>query len=294
MREYVQQFLDFLTVEKGFSGNTIAAYRNDLSQFCEYLEGRNDGASLERATILDYILHLRTRKYAGSTVARKTAALRSFCHYLAAEGQIREDPTEHLDAPRVGKPLPKAISTAEVDLLLRQTREAETPEAIRDSAMLELLYATGMRVSELVNLNVEDINLTAGYTRCFGKGSKERVIPINSSAVGAVERYLSQSRSILVRRPDQKALFLNHRGERLTRQGFWLIIKTYARKSGIVSDITPHTLRHSFATHLLNRGADLRSVQELLGHANISTTQIYTHLDSARLRRVYDEAHPRA
>lgn len=293
MRDYVEQFLNFLTVEKGFSGNTISAYRNDLSQFCHFAEARN-GAALEKSSILEYLLELRSRQYAPSTVARKTAALRSFCHYLTAEGQIREDPTEHLDSPRVGKPLPKAISTREVDQLLAQARQADTPEAVRDAAMLELLYATGMRVSELVNLNVDDLNLTAGYVRCFGKGSKERIIPINGPAVGAIEKYLSSARNVLVRRPDQRALFLNHRGDRLTRQGFWLIIKTYARKAGIVSDITPHTLRHSFATHLLSRGADLRSVQELLGHANISTTQIYTHLDSARLRKVYDEAHPRA
>ena len=317
MNREVDNFLNFLSVEKGFSQNTLVAYRNDLTQFCEYLvraqdrhreanvllAGTNGGVmspdtidwtSVTKIRLIPFIMDMKEKQYASSTVARKVAAVKSFFHFLMAEGTIKDDPTENLDSPKVGKSLPRTLSAEEVDELLEQPLRLSTPEALRDKAMLELLYATGMRVSELTSLNLDDVNTSAGYARCLGKGSKERMVPVGFQAVKAVEDYVSQGRPQLARTQDQHALFLNHRGERLTRQGFWLIIKAYAKQAGIPPDITPHTLRHSFATHMLNSGADLRSVQELLGHANISTTQIYTHVTAARLRQVYDQAHPRA
>ncbi|MCL5265392.1 MAG: site-specific tyrosine recombinase XerD [Chloroflexi bacterium] len=316
MQHEVDGFLNFLVVEKGFSPHTVAAYRNDLTQFLDFLveaESRARAAavlvsagnvdsspnglewsSINKMRIISFIISLKEKQYASTTVARKVAAVKSFFHFLVAEGVIKNDPTENLDSPKVGKSLPHTLAVEEVDELLEQPSRLSTPEALRDKAMLELLYATGMRVSELTSLNLDDINLASGYVRCLGKGSKERIVPVGFQAVRAVEQYLEQGRPQIARRQSQNALFLNHRGERLTRQGFWLIVKAYAKQAGISTGITPHTLRHSFATHMLNSGADLRSVQELLGHANISTTQIYTHLTSERMREVYDQAHPRA
>jgi integrase/recombinase XerD len=296
MQNSIEEFLTFLSVEKGFSVNTLAAYRNDLSQFADFLGTQNhlDGwPGVGRAEIIAFILHLKERKYASSTLARKTAAIKSFFHFLLAEGSVTEDPTENLDSPRAHRYLPKAMTTQEVDELLEQPGQSRRPESLRDKAMLELLYATGMRVTELVSLNSGDINLPAEYVRCLGKGTKERIIPLGGQCVVSLQDYLDKGRCILCRDQGVSALFLNHRGERLTRQGFWLILKNYAEKAGL-GDITPHTLRHSFATHMLSNGADLRSVQELLGHASISTTQVYTHLSNERLHTVYDESHPRA
>ncbi len=320
MQREIQSFLEFLAVERGFSGNTIEAYRNDLTQFRDFLvEAGEESAApgeatavddsgvgqaptttgslwsaVSRTRILSFIMSLKDKRYAPATVARKVAAVKSFFHFLLAEGVIQRDPTENLESPRVGKSLPNTLTVKEVDELLEQPSRLSTPEAVRDKAMLELLYATGMRVSELVSLNVDDVDTAAGYVRCLGKGGKERIVPVGYQAMKAVDEYLVGSRRTLTRTRQQTALFLNHRGERLTRQGFWLIIKNYARQAGIAANITPHTLRHSFATHLLNGGADLRAVQELLGHANISTTQIYTHVTGDRIRQVYDESHPRA
>jgi integrase/recombinase XerD len=228
-------------------------------------------------------------------MARKIAAVKSFFNFLVNEGTLEKSPAEGITGPKVGKSLPRAISVEEVARLLDQPGKLSTPEKKRDKAMLELVYATGMRVTEMVSLNVRDINLRAGFVRCFGKGSKERIIPIHSKAVRAVKSYLDDGRVRLLAASGETALFLNRRGQRLTRQGFWLILKGYAQKAGIESEITPHVLRHSIATHLLHSGKmNLRELQELLGHANISTTQIYTHLTSERLRQVYDSAHPRA
>jgi integrase/recombinase XerD len=215
---------------------------------------------------------------------------------LSAEGLIPLNPTEGLTSPRVGKTLPKAISPNEVDELLEQPARRATPEAKRDRAMLELLYATGMRVTELVSLNLENLQLDPrnGFVRCMGKGAKERSIPIHVHAVEALEDYLEHGRPFMVRNKNEQALFVNRRGERLTRQGFWLILKGYAKAANLSKDITPHTLRHSFATNMLRGGMPLRNVQEMLGHANISTTQVYTHLTSEHVREVYERAHPRA
>lgn len=299
MEQNIDQFLRFLSVEKGFSPNTLSAYRNDLSQFATFVEEKNGPsaatpAAVDRETILSYLLHLKERSYSPATVARKVSAVKSFFKFLEAEGRVGKNPTDGLASPKVGRSLPKALTEDEVVALLSQPARSSTPEAQRDQAMLELLYASGMRVSELVSLNIGDINLEAGFVRCRGKGDKERVIPIHPKAVDSVRAYLEQGRRRILRQPREKAIFLNRRGERLTRQGFWLILKGYAKAAQIESPVSPHTLRHSIATHLLRRGLDLRSVQELLGHANIATTQIYTHLTSDWVRRVYDRAHPRA
>jgi integrase/recombinase XerD len=297
MHEQVDTFIQFLRAERGFSLNTISAYQNDLSQLCAFLQEQppteEEGASpLTREVILHFVLHLREREYAATTVARKIAAVKSFCHFLEQEGQLREDPTSHIDSPRVTKYLPRAASVGEIERLLAQL-VGDAPATLRDRAMLELLYATGMRVSELVSLNCADLNLDDDVAQCRGKGNKQRQIPFGSKSRGAVEAYLNAGRPMLLGGRTSEALFLNHHGERLTRQGFWLIIKSYARQAGI-EKITPHTLRHSFATHLLSNGADLRSVQELLGHSSIATTQVYTHIADDRLRQGYDDAHPRA
>lgn len=299
MDDSITQFLHFLAVEKGASNNTIAAYRNDIQQFCGYSADRRNGngwGDINRACVLEYMEELHVKRYAEATVARKVAAVKSFFGFLTAEGQIGRDPTESLSAPRVGKTLPKPITPQQVDELLEQPLRRTTPEAKRDKAMLELLYATGMRVTELVSLNLESITVQAdgAHVRCLGKGSKERTIPIHDQAGEALAIYLNQGRSQLVRVRSERALFVNRRGERLTRQGFWLILKGYAQLAQIDAHVTPHTLRHSFATHMLKGGAPLRNVQELLGHANITTTQVYTQLTNEHVREVYERAHPRA
>jgi integrase/recombinase XerD len=298
MQEQIRKFLDFLAVEQGYSDNTIAAYRNDLSQFARFLTGMDQPitslAEVKKNDIVNYILHLKGREYTSSTVARKVAAIKSFFHFLLAEGIIKDDPTVDLDSPKVKKRLPKAVSHDLVNRLLAEAGKDSTPKGQRDKALLELLYATGMRVSELVLLNIDDVNLASANVRCFGKGAKERIIPIYDRAVYALKEYLQKGRPRLMKKSDEKALFLNHRGKRLTRQGLWLIIKRHAEEIGAGSEVTPHTLRHSFATHMLSGGAGLREVQKLLGHANISTTQVYTQVNSERLREVYDESHPRA
>ncbi|HLB11480.1 MAG TPA: site-specific tyrosine recombinase XerD [Dehalococcoidia bacterium] len=299
MEREIQDFLNFLTVEKGFSGNTLEAYSNDLSQLTEFLgQGQakavQSWADVDKASIISFILSLKERQYAPATLARKAAAVKSFFRFLSAEGILDRDPTEDVDSPRVDKPLPKYLTIEEVAALLEQPAKNPSPEGLRDRAMLELLYATGMRVSELVGLNVEDLDLSEGFVRCLGKGSKERMVPLHAEAAGTVSAYLATGRPVLIADIGNAALFLNRRGDRLTRQGLWLILKGYASQANIASEVTPHVLRHSFATHMLQRKADLRHVQEWLGHANISTTQVYTHLTRDHLRQAYDEAHPRA
>lgn len=301
MEESIERFLDFLRVERRVSGNTVAAYRNDLGQFAAFVreEAVKRGSdvpwpAIDRSVITEYILNLKERRYALATVARKMASVRSLTGFLVNEGIIEQDPLEGIASPRVKQGLPKPLSIPEVDALLEQPARFSTPEAKRDSAMLELLYASGMRVSEMVSLNIADVNLQAGYVRCLGKGSKERVIPLHEQAVAAVKAYLKEGRPRFAHDADELALFLNRRGQRLTRQGFWLILRTYAKAAGIESEVTPHTLRHSFATHMLHRGMPLRYIQELLGHASISTTQVYTQVPGDYVRREYDKAHPRA
>ena len=322
MREHVDSFLNHLVVEKGFSWNTLEAYRNDLYQLINYLQewtpstnswqadsenaqakdspsvskmSQGGWRQVELGVLTDYISSLRgKRSYRDTTTARKIAAMKSFFNFLVQEGAIEQDPTEFLSAPRVGRSLPKFLSEEEVERLLDQAAKEDSPEGKRDCAILELLYATGIRVSELVSLNVQDTNLQDGYVRCMGKGSKERIAYVYPRAVQALRAYMEEARLLLLSPVEEKALFLNHRGDRLTRQWVWTILKAYARKASLDKPITPHILRHSFATHLLRGGASLRHVQELLGHSSITTTQVYTHLTSEHVRNEYDRSHPRA
>ncbi len=304
MKETVNSFLQHLVVERGFSQNTLDAYSNDLNQFREFaaecLKVPEDDAEAWRLVDLDllnsYISELRdNRGYRDSTTARKVAAVRSFFGYLSANELISEDPTENLGSPRVGRTAPKFISEDEVKLLLSAASDTGTPEGRRDASILELLYATGVRVSELVALNVQDIDFEEGYIRAWGKGSKERIVYLYPEALRNLRDYIGGARSDLVsNKKGETALYINNRGERLTRQWVWNVLKSAAKKSGVDSDITPHTLRHSFATHLLQNGASLRHVQELLGHSNISTTQVYTHLTDSHVRKEYQRSHPRA
>ena len=281
MEDKIQEFLEFITVEKGYSQNTLAAYRNDLSQFAAYL-GKHQLSwdQVDRDIIMDYIMLMKAeQEYASSTVARKVAAIKSFFHYLVNQGELADDPTATLDSPKVRKRLPKSISAEDMERLLAEPASEETPKALRDRALLEVLYATGLRVTELVSLDVDDVNLASATVRVVrARDKRERLVPIHQRAIEPLQEYLERGRRQLLRNPDETALFLNHRGKRLTRQGLWLIVKHYVREVGIREEVTPHTLRHTFATHLIDKKADLEYVQELLGHANISTTQVYAHI----------------
>ncbi|MCK4273772.1 MAG: site-specific tyrosine recombinase XerD [Dehalococcoidales bacterium] len=297
MIELIESFLNYLAVEKGYSEHTVVAYRNDLTGLADFAkkQGVASWADFNRQNMLSYLLDLKERGYVATTAARKVAAARSFFGFLVSEGIIKTNPTENMSSPSVGKALPKPIPISQVRLLLEQPAKLSTAEAKRDRAMLELLYASGMRISELVALNLGDVNTEGDYfVRCFGKGRKERIIPLYKQIAMTVKQYVDEDRPKLARGKKGDALFLNARGDRLTRQGFWQKLKEYAKSAGLGDRISPHTLRHSFATHMLSGGADLRSVQELLGHANISTTQVYTHLTTEHVRRTYDKSHPRA
>lgn len=300
MDDHIGQFLNFLAVEKNASANTIAAYRNDLAQFKKFANTepgrRNPWQVIDGDRVVAFVEDLRARQYKDATVARKIAAVKSFFGFLTAEGAVDQDPTEQLKSPQVGKQLPRALSVEEVDELLEQPARRNTPEAKRDKAMLELLYATGLRVSELVALDVSDVSLESDpvTVRCVGKGERERVLPLYQRPVDELRQYIFHVRPRLVRNRREVALFVNRRGERLTRQGFWLILKNYAKQANLDKAITPHTLRHTYATHMLSGGMPLRNVQDALGHASISTTQIYTQLTDAQKRDAYDKAHPRA
>jgi integrase/recombinase XerD len=297
MKAQIDAFLNHLAVEKGFSGNTVAAYRNDLYQLVGFLDQQGLASGWPQVTLealSGYVLQLKDKGYSLTSLARKVAAVKSFFGFLTEEGTVAQDITEALVSPRVGRRLPKPLTEEEVERLLGETLKGETPEAKRDRAMLELLYATGMRVSELVSLKLGDVNLMQGFVRCLGKGNKERIIQIHEEAMAAVRGYLKEARPKLLSGDHEQALFVNVRGEQLTRQGFWLILKEHAHRAGIRKTVTPHTLRHSFATHMLRRGAPLRNVQEWLGHASIATTQIYTHLTDEHVRETYERSHPRA
>ena len=282
MHQEIESFLDSLQAEKRYSLNTVVAYRNDLNQFVNFIQDEIGIVSLEQITkehLFSYVLGLKgDREYASSTVARKVAAIKSFFHYLVSHGFLSQDPSSELDSPHVLKNLPTAISEEQVQRLLGAAQNESGIRGLRDSALLEVLYATGMRVSEVVDLNLGDVDWEGRCVHCIHMDGKERVIPLHQRSLDALQMYLHDGRGKLVHQDDERALFLNHRGQRLTRQGLWLIIKKYVRVVGIGASVTPHTLRHSFATHLLNGGADVRQVQGLLGHANISTTQVYTQV----------------
>ena len=294
-------FLEHIAGERGFSDNTIGAYRNDLAGLMTFIEEAEisnpedvDWDQFDEESVAAFVRHLDERGYASSTRSRKIASLRSFMRFLREEGITSDLATRRLKAPRGGKPLPKALSITEVESLLDQVADASTPAELRDRAVVELLYAGGLRVSEVSDLDVDDVNFDSLTIRIFGKGSKERIIPIYDAAMNALAEYYVLGRPRMGKFQDPDAMFLNARGARITRQGLWLRLKRIAFDAGISRKITPHMLRHSFASHLLNGGASLRHVQELLGHENIATTQIYTHLTSEHVRREYDAAHPRA
>ena len=292
--ELLKEFLNYLRAVRGLAGNTVQSYRYDLTHFTGYLaKGEISFEEVSQETILDYFNELREQGDTARTQSRYLAAIRCFYRYLLQEHVILVDPTANLESPKLEKHLPRILSVKEIDLLLGQAKSG-TVAGLRDRAMLELMYATGMRVSELVGLNTDQLNLDRGFVRCLGKGSKERIIPIGEIAVQYNREYLNRGWVKLRKNTWEKAIFLNLHGKRLTRQGFWKILKEYAKRGGIQKEITPHVLRHSFATHLLENGADLRVVQEMLGHADVTTTQIYTHLSQRKLRDVYEHAHPRA
>ncbi|MDA8212081.1 MAG: site-specific tyrosine recombinase XerD [Clostridia bacterium] len=295
MEKLISNFLNYLAVERGLANNTRESYGRDLCQFAGFLARQKltTASEIHKNHVMAYLLSLQKSGKVPATIARHLAAIKGFFRFLLNEGLVPKDPTLNLESPKLRKKLPQILSNAEVDSLLNQPDSGRVA-GLRDKAMLEVIYATGLRVSELCSLNEQDLNLELGFLRCIGKGSKERIVPLGRLAVQAVTAYLQRGRVKLLKKPAEKALFLNHHGRRLTRQGFWKIIKKYAFEAGIPKEITPHTLRHSFATHLLENGADLRSVQEMLGHADITTTQIYTHLTRNKIKDVYSRTHPRA
>ncbi len=279
MQSQIENFLRHLEAQKNYSENTTSAYRNDLTQFCEFVALQAESwAQINRSVLVSFVNFLKSQDYASSTVARKVAAVKSFFHFMVQAGLLQDDPTATLDSPKVKKRVPKILSPEQVDVLLDYPADVSDPRSLRNGAFLQVLYASGMRVSELVSLNVADLNLPRRVIYC--RAHKDRILPISEPAYEALNLYLERGRPALVKNEQEPALFLNHRGERLTRQGLWLIIKMHVKTVGLDEAITPHTLRHSFATHMLNQGVDLRQVQELLGHANISTTQIYSQIQA--------------
>lgn len=286
------RYLDHLVAERGLAPNTVAAYRADVRRLAETVAPRRPEQA-GRDDLLRVLRSMRARGRSPRSVARWIVAVRGFFAFLVANGAVAEDPSAHLDAPRTWRSLPKVLAFEEVEALLA-TPDRDDPRGLRDAAQLEVLYATGLRVSELLHLKLGDLHLDAGYLRCWGKGSKERVVPLGGEADATLHRYLAEARPALLAGKRSEYLFVNGRGGALSRQGFWKNVKRYGRLACIATPLSPHVVRHSFATHLLENGADLRSVQIMLGHADISTTQIYTHVNRERLRRLYRDFHPRA
>jgi integrase/recombinase XerD len=285
------KFLTYLAVEKGLSPNTLASYERDLKKYFYAMQGK-DPDGISHSDVSAFLSGLSGSGIAAPSIARNLAAVRGFHKFLQIDGVAQSDPTVNLETPRGWKRLPKTLSMVEVDALLAQP-DPVTLLGLRDKAMLELLYATGIRVSELVGLRVQDVNLERGFLVVMGKGSKERAVPLGEAAAAAVRSYLERARPLLLKNADSESLFISARRRGITRQMFWERIKLHARTAGITSSISPHTLRHCFATHLLDNGADLRAVQAMLGHADISTTQIYTHVSRERLRQIHEKYHPR-
>jgi integrase/recombinase XerD len=297
MEEEILEFLAYLNYEKGLAANTQAAYKRDLLKLAHYLEQRYgksfDLHHINKHDIIDFLSSQQENGASAATMARSLSSIKTFVKFMLLEEQIELNPISDLETPRVKRKLPRVLTIAEVDRLMEQP-DVRKHLGLRDRAMLELMYGTGIRVSEMLSLQKEDINMTAGFLRCMGKGLKERIVPVNQTSIDWVKRYLVRSRNYLVANPLERTLFVNARGNKLSRQGYFKILRTYADKADIRIEVTPHTLRHSFATHMLENGADLRAVQEMLGHSDISTTQIYTHLTQSRLREVYQQYFPRA
>lgn len=294
MPDHIADYCRYLTEEKHAQKNTLNSYARDLNQFQTWLmaNGITDLKKVKKETVNEYLQYMSCKGKSPATVTRSTASIRSFYNYMLREGRVKTNPAKAVTSQKVERKYPEILTNREVELFLEQPKCVDE-KGFRDHAMLELLYATGIRVSELIGLNVEDVNLTVGFIRCTTHG-KERIIPLYTAAVKALREYMEKIRPRIIVDENQQALFVNMSGERMSRQGFWKIIKYYQEKAEINKDITPHTLRHSFAVHLLENGADLRSIQEMLGHADISSTQIYTHVIQKQLKDVYNKAHPRA
>lgn len=293
MSDLVVEFIDYLSFEKGLADNTCKAYKRDLEKFEAYI---SPGSLLEAtaSSILDFLQQNLQKGSSPASVARRLSGIKTFYKFLTLTGKLNANPVKHLETPKIKRILPEILSIDEVDQLIAQPT-VTLPLGLRDRAMLELMYACGLRVSELLSLTIEDLDFKERFLRCMGKGSKERLVPISKLALSWVERFIARSRPLLItRRPYERRLFINAHGKPLSRQGFFKILRNYTYKAQIKKRISPHSLRHSFATHLLENGADLRLVQELLGHADISTTQIYTHISRSHLRDIYNNCHPRA
>ena len=296
LQDALDDYFHFLQIERGLSHNTITSYRRDLNQYAIYMKEEKhytDWQTIEREDITQFLFKMKQDGKSSATISRMISTIRSFHQFLIRDQVTNHDPSLHLETPKQDRLLPEVLNTDEIDMLL--DIQGNKPLDIRNKAMLELMYATGLRVTELIDLNVSDLHLSMGFVRCFGKGGKERIIPLGEPAADALELYVHEARDSLLQNGQKSAkLFINHHGNGLSRQGFWKIIKQTALLQGLTKPISPHMLRHSFATHLLENGADLRSVQEMLGQADISTTQIYTHITKTRLKDMYDQFHPRA
>ncbi|MDP2921792.1 MAG: site-specific tyrosine recombinase XerD [Candidatus Omnitrophota bacterium] len=294
MNELIEQFLSYISVERGMANNTISSYKRDLAKFADFLKSKKidsiDKAS--RQVINSFMMAEKERGMGSNSISRELACIKSFFKFLLKENIIKEDAANIIESPKLWKKLPYTLSIQEVETLLNAPN-ARDPMEIRDKACLELMYATGMRVSEVVNLKIDDVNMGVGFAKCLGKGSKERIVPFGKKAKESIERYLEKSRPGLLKKRVSNFLFLRRGGKSMSRQTFWKIIKRYVKIARIKKKVTPHSLRHSFATHILERGADLRIVQEMLGHADISTTQIYTHVSKDRLKSIHQKFHPR-
>jgi len=295
MDDLLDSFLSYLVVEKGLSENTLESYGRDLKKFLLFINSRGitSAREIKYGDILDFMTRSREEGLNATTIVRSMVSVKQFFKYLLSEKVLSEDPTAHIKTPKMKKAIPGVISLDDVESILGAPDES-TPEGLRDAAMLEMLYATGIRVSELIGLKLNDVNFELGFVVVYGKGSKERVVPIGDKAREKLLLYLRDSRTALLKGRESMALFVTRRGAGMTRQGFWKIIKAQALKAGVTKKISPHTLRHSFATHLLERGADLRTIQVMLGHSDISTTQIYTHVESERLKEIHKKYHPRS
>ena len=294
MQDLIEQFLDYLTVERGLSRNTITSYRRDLIKFTGYLDSRGIGKiqKITKHDISKYLYYLKDKELSAGTISRNLVAIKMLFRFLIAEKVVTEDPASMMESPKLSRGLPDTLDTSEIIRML-EAPERKGLLAPRDTAALELMYATGMRVSEMVELVMDGLNLDIGFIKCVGKGNKERIIPVGDKAKIALEKYIRKTRPKLIKVPGVKHIFLSRLGKKISRQSFWKMIKKYSKIAGIKKNISPHTLRHSFATHLLEKGADLRSVQEMLGHADISTTQLYTHINKARLKGIHKKFHPR-
>lgn len=294
MQELIEAFLNYLSVERGLAKNTIVSYREDLTIYAKYIneKAKKEIIKASRHEITNFMLSQKDSGLSSTTIARRLAAIKMFYRFLVRERMTQEDPTSLIDSPKLWKTIPETLSINEIESMLA-VPNIRKKQGIRDLAILETFYATGMRVSEIVNLQLNDINAEVGFVRCIGKGSKERIIPLGKKAIESLNRYIQKSRQSFLKKKSSEALFVSKIGKKISRQSLWKLVKFYAEEAGIKKIIKPHILRHSFATHLLEHGADLRSVQEMLGHSNISTTQIYTHVNKDRLKSIHKMYHPR-